>query len=757
MNTTATRMRWLGLVAVGTVVLTVVATGSAAHGDTTRVSLSSGPANTQGTDSSVDASISGNGNLVVFKSNATNLVPLDANGIVADIFVRDRAAGTTSLVSVDPSGNQFTVPSEEPAISFDGTVVTWESGGQIYVRTLPSGPVELASRTIGGLPGDGVSHETALSANGNLVAFWSHANNLGTGDPGGTADVFVYNRTTHAVELDSVGTGGTPAAPGDDSFLPSLSGDGHYIVFETKAPFDPAHDTNGTFDIYLHDRSSGSTRLISHTAAGSAGDARSFEGNGGPVISQDGSTVAFASDASNLVPGDNNNRTDVFVWHRSSDTLERASVSTAGVEGLGASSRPAINADGTFVAFQSESQLHPWDTNTDIDIYVRHLGELPVRTTLESLSAQGQVVSGNKFNPVLSGDGALVAFHSPASALVTGDTNGRDDVFVHELGVADTTPPAVTGTAATPANANGWYNTNVLVHWTATDPEPSSGQPGPVADTTASTEGANQIFTSPSVCDANANCATGTIKLSIDKTPPVATATTNIVNTNGWYNADVVVGFTCSDALSGIASCPGAAHFTSEGAGQAILLAGRTATDRAGNTTIVPVAPILIDKTPPTIIFSGATSYAVNGTVSITCAATDALSGIASSTCTPVSGPAYLFNIGTNVITATATDNAGNVTSATFTFTVTATIGDLEGFVCSLLTPGPRKPKQLADLCRKLSDDLEDAQTAATRGDTKKRDEYIRKFLQDAANNVPKMITANQMIVLARIAASITG
>jgi len=143
-------MRWLGLVALSAVLLTVVATGSAAHGDTTRISLSSGPANTQGNDSSVDASMSGNGNLVVFKSNATNLVANDTNGSVADIYVRDRAAGTTSLVSVDTSGNQFTSPSEEPAISYDGTVVTWVAGGEIYVRTLPSGPTKLASRTPGG-------------------------------------------------------------------------------------------------------------------------------------------------------------------------------------------------------------------------------------------------------------------------------------------------------------------------------------------------------------------------------------------------------------------------------------------------------------------------------------------------------------------------------------------------------------------------------------------------------------------------------
>jgi len=141
----------------------------------------------------------------------------------------------------------------------------------------------------------------------------------------------------HAVELDSVGTGGTPAGSGDGSFLVGLSGGGRYIVFETKAPFDAAHDTNGVYDIYLHDRVTNTTRLISHAPDGTAGNAQSFEGNGGPVISQDGSTVAFASDASNLVPGDGNNRMDIFVWHAASDTLERASPNASGTASAAAS------------------------------------------------------------------------------------------------------------------------------------------------------------------------------------------------------------------------------------------------------------------------------------------------------------------------------------------------------------------------------------------------------------------------------------
>ena len=217
-----------------------------------------------------------------------------------------------------------------------------------------------------------------------------------------------------------------------------------------------------------------------------------------------------------------------------------------------------------------------------------------------------------------------------------------------------------------------------------------------------------------------------------------------------------MVGFTCSDALSGVASCPGAAHFSSEGAGQTILATARTATDRAGNSTVVPVAPVSIDRTPPTIAFTGAATYGLSSTVSIDCTATDALSGIASTTCVPVSAPAYLFAIGTNVITATATDKAGNVKTATFTFTVTASIDELKRFICGLLMPGPRKPKGQNDLCHKLSDDLDDADDADSHHDNKRRDDSVKKFLRDASDG-NSWISSSQMLVLKRLSQSITG
>ncbi|MDX6476955.1 MAG: hypothetical protein QOH95_2466, partial [Gaiellaceae bacterium] len=720
-----------------------------------RVSLAANPAQ-ESNDDSVDASISGNGNFVVFKSNATDLTTApDGNASTADVYLRDRAAGTTSLVSLDPAGAPFTVASEEPTISYDGSTAAWVSGGQVYVRALPNGVAQIVSKGQDGSPGDFASHEPALSADGNLVAFWSNANNLVPGDAKFTGDVFVYNRTTATMELESVSglAGVAPASQvGQDSNLPSIAGGGRYVVFQSQAPF-VASDTNGKYDIYLRDRQTGVLTLVSHAPDGTAGNDRSFEGNGGPVLSKDGTAIAFTSEASNLVPGDTNSHSDVFVFHVATGAVERASVTTEGAEGTGGSSRPDINADGTFVAFQSEAVLQRFDTNTDIDIYVRHLGEHPARTTLETTSAQGQIVSGNKIAPSINGDGTLVAFHSAATSLVQNDNNGRFDVFVHELGIADTTPPKVTGTPAASANADGWYNQNVLVHWTAVDPEPSSGQPANPPDSTISAEGKNVTASSAPACDGNANCATGSVTLSIDRTAPAIASTVNRPNANGWYSNDVVIGFTCSDALSGIAVCAEPVHLTSEGANQTVPAVQRTATDRAGNPALATVAPVNIDQTPPTISFTGAQNYDIDGTVAITCAASDALSGIASSTCANVRSPAYLFGVGPNTITATVTDKAGNITTKSFTFNVTPTTGGIQKFTCSALGTG----HEVHEFCEELSEDLEGARKAAARGDTRKRDAELRDFLKEASEQVGKLITTAQMVTLARVAQSIGG
>ena len=163
-----------------------------------------------------------------------------------------------------------------------------------------------------------------------------------------------------------------------------------------------------------------------------------------------------------------------------------------------------------------------------------------------------------------------------------------------------------------------------------------------------------------------------------DTTPPTITGSrTPAANANGWNNTDVTVSFSCTDnpGGSGVATVSGPTTLSGEGAGQSVT---GTCTDNAGNPASATVSNINIDKTAPTVSYAGnAGSYTVDQTVAITCTAADGLSGVASSTCANVSGPAYNFAIGTNTYSAGAADKAGNTGAGTTSFTVAVTPGSL--------------------------------------------------------------------------------
>jgi hypothetical protein len=149
-----------------------------------------------------------------------------------------------------------------------------------------------------------------------------------------------------------------------------------------------------------------------------------------PALSADGRLIAFDSFANNLVAGESNGASHIFVHDRQSGQTTRVSVSSAGHQGNSGSDNPILSADGRFVAFESWSNLVPEDTNDVEDIFVhdRQTGE----TTRVSVSSTGAQENSGNFNPALSADGRVVAFDSYASNLVPGDTNSAFDIFVHE-------------------------------------------------------------------------------------------------------------------------------------------------------------------------------------------------------------------------------------------------------------------------------------------------------------------------------------
>jgi cysteine-rich repeat protein len=156
-----------------------------------------------------------------------------------------------------------------------------------------------------------------------------------------------------------------------------------------------------------------------------------------PFVSQDGGTVAFVSSAANLVTGDTNGRLDVFVRDRSSDTTERVSVASDGIQAAADSFAPALSADGSRVVFVSLAQnLVAGDTNGTFDVFVHD--RATATTVRVSVATDGAQANGPSFAPRLSADGLMVVFHSQATNLVAGDTNGASDVFVHDIATGAT-------------------------------------------------------------------------------------------------------------------------------------------------------------------------------------------------------------------------------------------------------------------------------------------------------------------------------
>jgi hypothetical protein len=245
----------------------------------------------------------------------------------------------------------------------------------------------------------------------------------------------------------------------------------------------------------------------------------------------------------------------------------------------------------------------------------------------------------------------------------------------------DTSAPTITHTVAPMPNASGWNASDVTVAFQCSDSV--SGVASCAAPQIVTGEGASLRVTGRAT--NNAGWSTDdTALVSIDRTPPTISASADRApNANGWYGDDVVVNFACADALSGISSCAAPVTF-GEGAGQS---AAGNAADIAGNTASATLNSIDVDKTAPVVNYSGNQgTYSIADTVNIACSATDALSGIATSTCADLSGPAWQFGLGVTSRSASATDLAGNGASGSVTFTVTATASSIESVIGQLVS-----------------------------------------------------------------------
>ena len=436
-----------GMIAVHAAGALLVSTFIAAgplHGQsctTTRVSVSSQGGEAHGS-SSVYASISADGRYVLFSSHAPDLVPGDTNG-VRDIFVRDRVRGTTVRVNVSTTGLQANAQAWYPAMSADGRFVSFRSKATNLVRdkVVPGLVIFIHDRELGTTERLQIPHtqetygmtdggQAMLSAEGRYVVFTSPSQALVAGPPPmPPAMVYLHDRWTGSTEIASVNSRGEYANMGTQ-YYPVISADGRSVAFSTRADNLVPGDTNGHFDVFVHDRWAGTTERVSVSSSGQQGN----EFCQVTSISPDGRFVGFYSSATNLVPGDTNGFFDCFVHDRATGQTERVSVGPGGVQGDGDSMAPLLNADGRYVAFGSHAtNLVPGDTNGVADIFVRDR-ELGV-TERASVAWDGSQANAESENGLaISWDGKRVAFGSSAWNLVPGDSGWWADVFVRDCG-----------------------------------------------------------------------------------------------------------------------------------------------------------------------------------------------------------------------------------------------------------------------------------------------------------------------------------
>jgi len=350
------------------------------------------------------------------------LLSMLAANLPGSVLPARAAPGDTTRVSVDSSGAEADNGSTKPAISDDGRFVAFQSSASnlvsgdtnnaddIFVHDRQTGVTTHVSVRSNGAQANSGSSSPAISGDGRFVAFYSDASNLLNGDTNGCGDIFVHDRQTGQTTRVSVSSSGVEenAPPPDDYAAISISGDGRYVAFYSDATNLVSGDTNGETDIFVHDRQTGTTTRASVASDGSEANAGSSE----PSLSGDGRYIAFISSATNLVAGDTNGKGDVFVRDLQTGTITRVSVNSSGKEANGWSNSPSISGDGRYVAFLSKSSnLDP--RAYDFGVYeLAYVRDLQVgQTTLASVYSSGDTLGvGSIDGPAISRDGRYVAF-----------------------------------------------------------------------------------------------------------------------------------------------------------------------------------------------------------------------------------------------------------------------------------------------------------------------------------------------------------
>jgi len=392
---------------------------------------------------------SADGRYVAFSSMAGNLIP-NGSSAIQHIYRKDLKTNAVSLVSTNAANVGADDDSDRAQISANGRYVVFESkainlegdqdadgSSDIFRKDLDTGAVVRVSTSSTGVRASAGCYSAQLSADGNAVVFESDATNLGSvPDDGTTLDIFHKDIGTGKLTLVSSGTDGTRA--NSSSSNAQVTADGRYVIFETDATNLVPSDENGSSDIFIKNVQTGVLERVSVTADGVEGNLGSY----GAKVSANGRYVVFESDATNLVDGDTNDSTDIYRKDLLTGAVERVSIGAGGIQGEFDCYRAQISGDGRYVVFQTSSRnLAPGDTNTSNDVFRKDMvtGELVLlTTTLTPAQGKQEANSASLGGQIHTvAQGSFMVFESNASNFT--NTDGRwKDVFHKNLTTGET-------------------------------------------------------------------------------------------------------------------------------------------------------------------------------------------------------------------------------------------------------------------------------------------------------------------------------
>lgn len=388
----------------------------------------------QGAMSSSSCDLSGAGRYLVFSSNSPNLVAGDTNG-EQDIFVLDRDTGEVARVNVNSSGDQANDFSRLPRISANGRYVVFESDADnlvagdtnesddIFRHDLQTGETIRVSLVDNGTLESPAGGRSPSISSDGDRVAFTSASNLVGDDFNDLTDAYV--RIISSSDTTRVSTDPAFADPDGTTNQVEISGDGLWVALESQATNLVPGDGNGLTDIFLRNISSGITSRL--PALGGADPDAAADLND---ISTDGQVVIFTSTATNYVAGATNGLADTFAYDASAGLVELISANPLGDEGNGRSQVGAVSGAGRYVAFESDaSDLIAGDSNASGDIFLhdRQTGG----TSRVSVTSGGAQVAGFNFSACISPSGAILAFTTTSNELFPGDINVANDIVIH--------------------------------------------------------------------------------------------------------------------------------------------------------------------------------------------------------------------------------------------------------------------------------------------------------------------------------------